>query len=337
MTIPASIRLQRDFDPDKLLKDLEAAQAQFQSAPQAGGYHDGSWTGIALKAMNGDYKNTLAMSFTNVDYTEVIDHCPYFKEILESMPFPVGVTRILFLPPGKKIGEHKDRGFSWEKGHVRLHIPIVTDPKVHFQIGEESVHWPVGQFWFGDFNQPHWLHNESDIVRVHIVMDCFVTNELLALFPQEALEQVRAETTIKTFDTWESGGPIPNPDLYTGFIKAPKTLTSIPLYGEITATDNTLEISLFGLPFSYRFKHQGNHRFQALNAEIVFDPNGDQTTFTMLMHNSNSEHHGAVVKALSPAAKLYSLLQRGLFKGGMIIAKTVLKLTQFTKRVLKTA
>src|SRR5690606_17275832 len=132
---------------------------QFRSAPQAGAYHDGSWTGISLKSINGDYKNTLAMSFTNVDYTEVLDHCGYFKEILESLPFPVGVTRILFLPPGKTIGQHTDKGFSWEKGLVRLHIPIVTSPLVRFHIGGESVHWPAGQFWFGDFNQPHWLHN----------------------------------------------------------------------------------------------------------------------------------------------------------------------------------
>lgn len=336
MTLPASIRLNMDFDPDKLLKDLEAAKSQFQSAPQAGAYHDGSWTGIALKAINGDYKNTMAMSFTNVDYTEVMDHCPYFREILDALPFPVGVTRILFLPPGKKIGEHTDKGFSWENGHLRLHIPIVTDPKVRFQIGAESVHWPVGQFWFGDFNQPHWLHNESDITRVHIVMDCFVTEELLALFPEEALAQIRANTTIKTFDSWNSGGAIANPDIYTGYFKAPKTLSSIPLYGSISATETTLEITLFGLPFSYRFKHQGNHRFQALNGEVLFDPNAEQTHFTLIMHN-NTEHHGVVLKKLSPAARLYSLLQSALFKGGLGLAKGFLRFSQFTKRVFNTA
>ena len=335
MSLPASIRLNRDFDPKKLQADLEAAQSQFRSAPQAGGYHDGSWTGIALKAINGDFKNTMAMSFTNVDYTEVMDHCPYFKEILDSMPFPVGVTRILFLPPGKKIGKHTDRGFSWENGHVRLHIPIVTSQKVQFNIGEESVHWPAGQFWFGDFNQPHWLDNQSDIVRVHIVMDCFVTTELLSLFPETALEQIRQSTEIKTFDHWETGNTITEPQKYTGYFKAPKTLSVIPLYGAITATSTTLEVTLFGLPFSYRYRPLGDGRFQALNGEIQFQHKGEHTHFTLKMHN-NSEHQGQVLPALSVTARAYSFLQSGLMKGVLGLAQGFLKLNQLMKRVSKT-
>ena len=336
MSLPAAVRLQMDFDQERLLHDLEIAKSQFRSAPQAGAYHDGSWTGISLKAINGDYKNTLAMSFTNVEYTEVLDHCAYFKEILESLPFPVGVTRILFLPPGKKIGQHTDKGFSWEKGLVRLHIPIVTSPLVRFQIGSESVHWPAGQFWFGDFNQPHWLHNESDIVRVHIVMDCFVTEELLSLFPKEALEQIRAETTIKTFDHWQTGATIAEPAKYTGFFRAPKTMSALPLYGSFTATDTTLDMTIFGLPFNYRFKPNGEHCFQGLSGDVHFDFAGEAPAFTLALSDVKKEHKGTLLKSLPFPAKVYALVQKVLLKGGVSTIFGVLKLIQFSKRARKT-
>lgn len=336
MGLPASVRLNRDFDIDRLLKDLEAAQSRYRSAPQIGAYHDGSWTGIALRAIDGDYKNTLAMSFSNVDDTEVLKYCPYFKEILDSMPFPVGVTRILFLPPGKKIEAHHDKGFSWAKGHVRLHIPIVTDPGVKFHIGEESVYWPAGQLWFGDFNQSHWLHNQSDIVRVHIVMDCFVTNELLSLFPEDAVNAIRNATAIKTFDAWRSAANIVDPAVYTGFFKVPGTLSSIPLYGEITANNASLDLKIFGIPFGYRFNPLGGHRFQGLTSAIEFDLSADRTTFDITFDGNDRRHKVVMLTSLSPGARFYSLIQTSLIKGGYGLGKGILNFIRFTKRVFKT-
>ena len=189
-----SVQLRGSFDVARLKADLDTATEHFKSAPQVGKYHDGSWTGIGLRNFSGDHGNTLAAHTGHSKDTAVLEKCRYFKEVLDNIGCPVYVARILFLPPGKVIGEHTDAGFGWNYGMVRLHIPIVTDPRVEFSIGDEAVYWKPGEFWFGDFSKPHSLRKRLQPLRTLYAADALHDLQHLSeAFPKE---QPQSITTI---------------------------------------------------------------------------------------------------------------------------------------------
>lgn len=263
-----SVLLKGHFDVDRLKADLEKATARFKSAPQIGKYHDGSWTGIGLRNFSGDYSNTLAAHTGHSKDTEVLKQCDYFRKILNDLGFPVYVARLLFLPPGKVIGEHTDPGFGWKHGMFRLHIPIITDPGVEFNIGEDSVYWQPGEFWFGDFSQPHSLHNRSQITRVHLVLDCPITEASLALFPQTFLEHVARQEDILVLKPLA----IEDSELqkYTGtlVVKGPLLGLNVPISATVSVSDGMLAVKVRGIPLVYHFSAVGNHGFQCNTYEL---------------------------------------------------------------------
>jgi len=190
---PVAVRLPRTYDVDRLLSDLQILR-DVKSAPQPGPYHAGEWTGIALNSMGG--KDSVFPSAAGMDRyqeTDNLKRTPYFKEILDELACPKEVVRILFLPPGGYIKDHFDFHTSFQFGLLRLHIPIITDPGVAFVIDGERMDWKPGELWYGDFSKVHSVKNDSQIVRVHIVIDVQINDFLLSLFPADFLAKRKAE------------------------------------------------------------------------------------------------------------------------------------------------
>lgn len=80
---------------------------------------------------------------------------------------------ILFakLKAGASIPRHKDGGW-FVKTH-RLHIPIITDPRVIFSIGDDTYHLEKGVVYeFNNMNM-HGVTNPTNIDRVHLMIDLF--------------------------------------------------------------------------------------------------------------------------------------------------------------------
>src|SRR5262249_33508631 len=102
-------------------------------------------------------------------------------------------VRILFLPPGGHIKDHFDFHTNFQFGLLRLHIPIITHPDVHFIIDGERVTWAAGELWYGDFSKVHSVKNDSPLVRTHMVIDVQVNEFLLSLFPEDFVARRRSE------------------------------------------------------------------------------------------------------------------------------------------------
>jgi quercetin dioxygenase-like cupin family protein len=188
-----AIRLPRTYDPALLQRDLEAVEG-VQRASQPGPYHAGEWTGIALHSMGGRQSVFPgAPGLEKYHDTEIVKHTPYFKKVLDELECPKEVARLLYLPPGGHIKEHYDFHTNFQYGLIRLHIPIVTHPDVHFSIGGQRVQWKEGELWYGDFSMNHWVKNESSITRVHMVMDVQINDFVLSLFPEDYIERRKAE------------------------------------------------------------------------------------------------------------------------------------------------
>ena len=197
---PVALRLPRTYDVELLLRDLKALQ-DIQRGAQPGPYHKGEWTGIALHSMGG--KQSVFPSAAGTDHyqeTEELQRAPYLREILRELKCPKEVVRILFLPPGGHIKDHFDFHTSFQFGLLRLHIPIVTHPDVIFIIDGQQIVMKPGELWYGDFSKVHSVKNNSDIVRVHMVIDVQINDFVLSLFPPDFVERRRAEGMSITTD-----------------------------------------------------------------------------------------------------------------------------------------
>jgi hypothetical protein len=197
---PVAVRLPRNYDVELLQRDLQTLQ-EVRRAPQPGPYHKGEWTGIALYSMGG--KQSTFPSAAGTDHyqeTEELQQAPYFKQILDDLKCPKEVVRILFLPPEGHIKDHFDFHTSFQFGLLRLHIPIVTHPDVAFYIDGERMKWNAGELWYGDFSKVHSVKNDSQIVRVHMVIDVQINEFVLGLFPEDFIARRRAEGMSITTD-----------------------------------------------------------------------------------------------------------------------------------------
>jgi hypothetical protein len=181
-----SVRLPRTYDPDLLVRDLQALRSLPQ-APQPGPYHDGDWTGLTLYAPGGGRPDVADPVLHPYAPTPALERAPYLARLLDELPAPKLLTRLLTLPPGSDIGEHSDAGSTFGFGSLRLHVPIVTHEQVVMVVGGDRMRWRPGELWWGDFSRPHWLRNDSEVTRVHLVVDVEVTDEIVALFPAEVV------------------------------------------------------------------------------------------------------------------------------------------------------
>ena len=98
----------------------------------------------------------------------------YVAEVMDMIEENIGhVTRSRYavLMPGEEIKPHMD--INTDKA-IRIHIPLFTNPQVGFGVkgkkNEVFEHMPAdGGVWFINQAYTHWVKNESDQPRVHLV------------------------------------------------------------------------------------------------------------------------------------------------------------------------
>lgn len=198
-TSRTSAPLARTYEIDRLRDEVLALRQNPWRAQRANG-QDGlcqettiDWRIIALRSLGGDASRT-DPGGAGVDAfadTVHLKRSPYLAEVLAGIPATLRGVRLMALGPGAEIYEHRDAKVGLPWGNLRLHVPIVTNPGAIMVIGGDEIHWDAGRLWFGDFNRTHHVRNTGDEARIHLVIDCAVTAGLLALFPDEFLDQVR--------------------------------------------------------------------------------------------------------------------------------------------------
>ena len=96
--------------------------------------------------------------------------CPYVMQIMDSIGSVWGRSRLMGLAPGAQVPLHIDSHYYW-RTHIRIHIPVITNPGVSFTCGGETVHMAPGECWVFDSFQKHEVHNRGAETRVHLVLD----------------------------------------------------------------------------------------------------------------------------------------------------------------------
>ena len=107
-------------------------------------------------------------------YDQLFDEFAYLFEAIQSH-YPAGGVflraQIARMPPGGKIKEHKDNLLILENTH-RLHIPIITTPKLKFFVDGERVTLEAGHIYELNNQLNHWVENPKDSInRVHLILD----------------------------------------------------------------------------------------------------------------------------------------------------------------------
>ncbi|MEO0366103.1 MAG: aspartyl/asparaginyl beta-hydroxylase domain-containing protein [Pseudomonadota bacterium] len=134
-----------------------------------------NWSDVALFVRNTEGDNA---------EHPMLEQAPSLRAVLEAFPADVIDMCLASLEPGGVIKEHRDISGGTAANVIRLHIPIVTHPDVAFYVSGERITMAAGEVWHLDTTYPHRVTNESDVNRIHLIIDLEETSELLALLPE---------------------------------------------------------------------------------------------------------------------------------------------------------
>ncbi|MDE2234041.1 MAG: aspartyl/asparaginyl beta-hydroxylase domain-containing protein, partial [Gammaproteobacteria bacterium] len=102
--------------------------------------------------------------------TPRLQHCPYLMQVFASFGTIVGRSRLMRLAPGAEVKPHSDIAYYWHD-HIRIHVPIITNPGVRFVCDGTEVHMAAGEAWIFDNWRPHYVLNHTQTTRIHLVID----------------------------------------------------------------------------------------------------------------------------------------------------------------------
>ena len=217
--IAKHLKLPLKFDVERLQNDLKKVLGVEWIDHFNIECYEGKWNSIPLYSSGGDKINIIALTTTNnkpVKETEFMQDCDYFREVLAHFNCPLISVRLLNLGPGAYIKPHKDYNLGYEDGCFRLHIPIVTNPKVKFILDDILLTMHQGECWYTNVNYTHSVSNEGDTDRIHLVIDGerndWSDNLFFNLVPEENLfpsknQEYDFETTQRIIQELEINKP----------------------------------------------------------------------------------------------------------------------------------
>lgn len=82
----------------------------------------------------------------------------------------LGRATVVRLLPGCRVYPHIDEG-EYYKYRDRYHIVIQSPSGSEMKVGDETVTWQEGEFWWFDNKAMHEAYNRGDDYRIHIIFD----------------------------------------------------------------------------------------------------------------------------------------------------------------------
>jgi len=76
------------------------------------------------------------------------------------------------MPPHTKIAPHIDAAKAAQFPH-KIHVPLQTNPQTFFFHKHQKYHFEVGQAYEVNNNMEHWVVNEGDTDRIHLIFECY--------------------------------------------------------------------------------------------------------------------------------------------------------------------
>ncbi|MFF4041072.1 aspartyl/asparaginyl beta-hydroxylase domain-containing protein [Streptomyces sp. NPDC001816] len=284
--LPATAKLTPHFDTEGLLADLDALRNSTWLGPQiisGDGLRPGvdvDWRKLPLRSVGGDPGRSDPGGPALDDFadTPLLAKAPHMALLLKHLSAPLRCVRLQSLGPGAASPLHNDTKYGLPWGIVRLHVPLITTPGAVLTIEDTTHCWQPGEFWYADFTRPHLVRNDDDVTRVHLVIDCEPTLELLQLFPDAfRTPKVLGHTLLSLPEVPVTGEELRGhrctfaiPDSFTAFdepdgafLTSPRTRTAT-----VDAHDGRLALFFSGEPaFSLVHVGAGEFRFAGWTVE----------------------------------------------------------------------
>lgn len=129
---------------------------------------------VPLVSPGGELVN---MTYGPMGPTKWLRDCPYIREIMQAFQSTWGRSRLMGLEAGAVVPEHVDTHYYW-RTHLRIHIPVITNPRVDFTCDGETIHMAAGDCWILDSFYRHSVANRGSEMRVHLVLDTVGSSRL---------------------------------------------------------------------------------------------------------------------------------------------------------------
>lgn len=176
------------IDVERMRSELASLESEQWLSHYDKALADG-WTTIPVTSHDGSSDNEQSQrvgTWGHYKTTKYAEKLPYFKSLLDAFNCPFGRVRIMKLMPGSIIRTHRDtfqEVSDYSFGQVRLHIPIVTNDRVVFTVDGKRIHMKEGHLYYVNFSKKHYVKNDGDAARTHLVLDLQVNDSLRNIFP----------------------------------------------------------------------------------------------------------------------------------------------------------
>jgi hypothetical protein len=172
-----------DLDADRLVEDFALVEAsdwktrEFQDRRKFRGvYADAS-----LVAAAGEVDSGRAVAMADYRPTALFKRCAYFQEVVSKFKGRLRHVRLSSMNPRSRLATHIDKYGKYSDDPVRFHIPIVTNEGSILTVAGETIHPQVGECWYFDTHVLHSAANRGATDRVHLIIDCEVSEEINTL------------------------------------------------------------------------------------------------------------------------------------------------------------
>jgi hypothetical protein len=165
------IKLPIRFDAETLEREVRALPAS-SWVPHPTGFVGNE--AVRLITVNGQPIDTFEGPMRP---TADLGRLPYVQQVMAELDGVWSRSRLMGLGAGAEAPEHVDAHYHW-RTHIRIHVPVITDPKVLFTCGGETVHMAAGECWLFDSFRFHQVQNGWTERRVHLVLDTVMTGSL---------------------------------------------------------------------------------------------------------------------------------------------------------------
>ena len=195
MSVIKYMQLPFRFDAQRIEQEVESIAAQHWQLHYQTRHYEGNWSAIPLRSIGGKADDIFVSPQEDAIYqdTALLQNSLYLNELLAVFKCPLMAVRLLKLEAGAQIKEHKDADLAYEKGEIRIHIPVQTNDAVNFVLGKERIHLKEGECWYMNFNLPHSIYNEGATDRIHLVIDAKVNEWVQELFETPGLHRKETE------------------------------------------------------------------------------------------------------------------------------------------------
>jgi len=159
------LQLPVSFDAQALAQEIEAlGESAWRPHPQ--GFPGNS--ALPLVSVDGDPGSDAVRGAMRP--TPQLQACPYLMQVMHSLGAVWGRSRLMRLAGQAEVTPHVDINYYWRE-HMRVHVPIVTQPTVRFECGGAILNMAAGECWTFDTWRRHRVHNDDSRSRIHLVAD----------------------------------------------------------------------------------------------------------------------------------------------------------------------